>query len=804
MKKHIALLGIMLVLSMSVAMVAFGDDDYELPKVPLTNSSTSSEDPEHDWGEWEETTPAVPATCTENGTTAIETRVCKDDPTHIETRGGEVIPATGHDWGDWEITTPEVPAECEKPGTTAIETRVCAHDSNHIQTRGGDEIPELQHNYIGTVTVPTCTNRGYTTYTCEHCNDSYVSDYVNAKGHTFEISSIDWNTLDTATGTVTANYVCSNDNRHTKAETVQTTFEVIRTQTEEDPEITRFSYTEGTFSDTKDIQTKTPVGHITHAYTVPVSIAWDGADAITATVTLKCNKCEETTTTAASVTSEKKSNANCTDAAVYTFTASYDGLDSISKDVTIGSPLGHSLGKTNEVPAECTKTGTEAYWTCSTCHKMFSDENAQNEIDAPVVIPAKGHSWNSGVVTAPTCTARGYTTYTCTVCTQTDVRDYVNIDPEAHNWGDWEITTAEVPATCTEDGTTAIETRICANDPTHTDTRGGAVIAAKGHDWGDWEITTAEIPATCTKNGTTAVETRVCNNDATHTETRGGEVIPAGHKYDPVTHICTICKAIDRRWETDPQPLGYKLSDKKCTVSGIVNKVYTGKAITQSVTVKYDGKTLKNGTDYSVAYKNNVNAGTATVIITGKGLYSESKSVTFKITALDISKCTVSGIAATKVYTGKSITPAPTVKFGKTKLVKGTAYTVAYKNNKYVGVATVTVSGKGNFKGSVNKTFKILPKATAVNLASPKKGQLKITWTKVTAQTNGYQLQYSTSSKFTAKTTKKVTIANPKTAAKTISKLKSKKRYYVRVRTYKKVGKATYFSSWSTKSIVIK
>ncbi|MBQ9516881.1 MAG: hypothetical protein IJI47_01335 [Eubacterium sp.] len=329
----------------------------------------------------------VAPTCTEQGYTVY---TCANGCG--ESYNGDFTDATGHKWGDWTETTPAVPAGCTTDGTTAIETRVCQNDSNHTETRGGDNIPAPGHSYAGTVTAPTCEEQGYTTYVCGNCGDTYTGDFVPAKGHAYAINSIDWTTLNTETGAVTANYVCANDDTHTKTETVQTTSQVIQQQSEDDPEITRFTYTAGEFSDYKDVQTKNPSGHTTHNYTVPVSIAWDGENATTATVTLKCNKCEATTTTAATVNNVKKSDATCTEAAVYTYTASYDGLDSISKDVSVGVPNGHDLTKTDEVPAGCTTAGTQAYWTCGTCHKMFSDADAQNEIENPVEIPATGHA----------------------------------------------------------------------------------------------------------------------------------------------------------------------------------------------------------------------------------------------------------------------------------------------------------------------------------------------------------------------------------------------------------------------------
>ncbi len=142
------------------------------------------------------------------------------------------------------------------------------------------------------------------------------------------------------------------------------------------------------------------------------------------------------------------------------------------------------------------------------------------------------------------------------------------------------------------------------------------------------------------------------------------------------------------------------------TVTNIVARTYNGKAQTQAPAVKLDGKTLMSGTDYTLSYKNNKNAGTATVTITGKGSYTGSISKTFKISPASIAKATVSGLKDV-TYNGKAQTQVPTVKLGSTTLKSGTDYTIAYKNNVNVGTATITITGKGNYTGSATKTFKI-------------------------------------------------------------------------------------------------
>ena len=161
---------------------------------------------------------------------------------------------------------------------------------------------------------------------------------------------------------------------------------------------------------------------------------------------------------------------------------------------------------------------------------------------------------------------------------------------------------------------------------------------------------------------------------------------------------------------------------------------------------------------------------------------------------ISIANAKVTGIKA-KTYTGKATSQAVTVKLGTKTLVKGTDYNVTYKNNKNVGTATVTITGINAYGGSINKTYKINPKGTSLKKVTAGKKAFTAIWTKQAKQTTGYQIQYSTSSKF--KNAKTVTVKKNKTTKTTVKKLKAKKKYYVRIRTYKTVGKKIYCSSWS-------
>lgn len=161
------------------------------------------------------------------------------------------------------------------------------------------------------------------------------------------------------------------------------------------------------------------------------------------------------------------------------------------------------------------------------------------------------------------------------------------------------------------------------------------------------------------------------------------------------------------------------------------------------------------------------------------------------------------------VYNGKAKKPLVTVTCGGKTLMsaKSTSNSnikLTYdKGRTKVGTYKVTVKGIGDYAKSdtVTKSFKINPTKTSISkLTSPSKKKIKVTWKKKTAQVTGYQLQYSTSSKFTKKKT--ATVKSYKTTNKTISRLTSGKRYYVRIRTYKTVGTTKYYSAWSSKKSV--
>ena len=428
----------------------------------------------------------------------------------------------------------------------------------------------------------------------------------------------------------------------------------------------------------------------------------------------------------------------------------------------------------------CTSEGTKTK-TCTKCNATVTETIAKTS-----------HKYADTVV-APTCTTDGYTLHKCSVCGTS----YKNSTTKAtgHSYGNSVVTKQP---TCTSEGT-AIKTCTKCN-ATVTEK-----LPAKGHT----AVTDKGYPATCTTAGKTdGSHCSVCN-----TVIKVQTVINAtGHKssgwiVDKTASIgvkgskhkeCTVCKKV---LETAEIPALSRISISKASVTlSTSTYAYDGKAKKPGVTVKLNGKTLKNGTDYTVSYSNNTKVGTATVKITGKGNYTGSVSKTFKIKN-NFKKATVSGIS-TKAFTGKNITQSITVKYNGKTLKKGTDYTVSYSNNKKVGTATVKIAGKGSYTGTVTKTFKINPAKQEIQKLTAKSKAFFVDWAQKGSAT-GYEIQYATNSKFTS--AKKVTITNNKTDKTTVSKLSGKKKYYVRVRSYTTVKGTKYYGAWSaSKSVTTK
>ncbi len=597
---------------------------------------------------------------------------------------------TSHTYGSAVITKQPT---CTSEGT---KTKTCTKCGATVT----ETIAKLSHSYTATVVAPTCTANGYTLHKCSVCGTSYKDNTTKATGHSYGNSVVTKQPTCTSEGTKTK--TCTKCNARV---------------TETIPK------TSHKYADTVVAPTCTTDGYTLH----------------------KCSVCG---------TSYKDSTTKAT---------------------------GHSYG--NSVVTKqptCTSVGT-AIKTCTKCNATVTE-----------TIPKTSHKYADTVV-APTCTTDGYTLHKCSVC-GTSYKDSTT-KATGHSYGNSVVTKQP---TCTSEGT---KTKTCTKcNATVTEK-----LPAKGHT----AVIDKGYPATCTTAGKTdGSHCSVCN-----TVIKAQTVINAtGHKssgwiVDKAASIgvkgskhkeCTVCKKV---LETAEIPALSRISISKASVTlSTSTYAYDGKAKKPGVTVKLNGKTLKNGTDYTVSYSNNTKVGTAKVTITGKGNYTGSISKTYSIKN-NFKKATVSGIS-NKSYTGKNITQSITVKYNGKTLKNGTDYTVSYSSNKNIGTATVKIAGKDSYTGTITKTFKINPAKQEIQKLTAKSKAFFVDWAQKGSAT-GYEIQYATNSKFTS--AKKVTIKNNKTDKTTVSKLSGKKKYYVRVRSYTTVKGTKYYGAWSaSKSVTTK
>ena len=318
-----------------------------------------------------------------------------------------------------------------------------------------------------------------------------------------------------------------------------------------------------------------------------------------------------------------------------------------------------------------------------------------------------------------------------------------------HSWDAGKVTTE---ATCTTDGVKTYTCSVCKTTKTET-------IKATGHK--ETEIRNA-VEATCQQEGYTG--DKVCKTCGTVLE-KGTTIVKKDHSWDAgkvtteatcttdgvKTYTCSVCK-----------------TTKTETIKATGHKMGEWKMVTAATTQK-EGKQERTCTACD---------------------YKETKSIPKIPVKKGTFKVTPSKTAVT--YNGKAQKPSVTVYAGNKKL-SSKYYTVSYRNNTAVGTATITVTGKGNYQNYSGKTtFRInLQKTTLFALKSSRKGELQATWKKTSGNT-GYQIQYATNAKFSGAKVKNTTRTNY-----TIKGLKSKGRYYVRVRTYKKVGGKYWYSGWS-------
>ena len=367
------------------------------------------------------------------------------------------------------------------------------------------------------------------------------------------------------------------------------------------------------------------------------------------------------------------------------------------------------------------------------------------------------HTYGSAVITKqPTCTAEGTKTKTCTQCGATVTE---TIPKTSHKYAD-----TVVAPTCTVDGYTLHKCSVCGTSYKDNTTK------ATGHSYGNFVVTKQP---TCTSEGAVIKTCTKCNATVTEKLPAKGHTAVTDKGY-PAT--CTTAGKTD---------------GSHCSVCGAVIKAQTTITATGH---KSSGWITDKAASIGVKGSKHKECTVCKKVLETAEIPALSR--------ISISKANVTLSTSTYAYDGKAKKPGVTVKLNGKTLKNGTDYSVTYSNNTKVGTAKVTIKGKGNYSGTVTKTFKINPAKQEIQKLTAKSKAFFVDWAQKGSAT-GYEIQYATNSKFTS--AKKVTITNKKTDKTTVSKLSGKKKYYVRVRSYTTVKGTKYYGAWSaSKSVTTK
>lgn len=264
----------------------------------------------------------------------------------------------------------------------------------------------------------------------------------------------------------------------------------------------------------------------------------------------------------------------------------------------------------------------------------------------------------------------------------------------------------------------------------------------------------------------------------------------------------------DKDYETLNMYFGYKSAPLSLTYIGkprSMSSTFKGNAIAYFLR---DAYYKQNGSSYTFVFEIQNKYGVVSTLkntssvsvqlqagsIKHEVYYNDTKYINVKFYQSEkdiksITAYTVSSVS-NQTYTGKAIKPKVKLTKGISALVQGTDYTVSYKNNTNIGVATITITGKGKYSGTITKSFKILPAKTTLT-AKFTGGKYKLSW-KAVKGIDKYQVFVSADG---GRTFSKTTIAGTETAGSL--SLDTDNTYVFKIRSYKKVKGKTYYSEFS-------
>ena len=486
----------------------------------------------HDWNEWQ------------TGDTDNHIRVCKNDSGHTDSQN--------HSW--WNIYNESliVPGGNTDPCTGRVECYqtcyICGrtNDPNHVFTAfegEGHKMPLIHHEAV----EADCITAGNSEYwECEACG-KYFSDanattqienknsvIVQPSGHDWDTTNPTWYWVKNGdTYDVTVVFTCNNDTTHKQTITATVTPDAGNhpaTCTDDGASTwtATATFNNEEYTDTKS-ETTDAFGH-KYDTVKPNTWVWtkDG-DTYTAKVTLICANDPTHEIERDAVVSFTTDAPSCTAPGTrhYTAVVALDNgtlaTDTKDEDVAV---VGHSLVATAAKAATCEEAGYEAYWTCSVCGKLFSDANAENEIDAIVTINALGHDWQT-----PTYTwSQSGTGYTCTataVCSRNG----------QHVKSETATATAQVTQdpTCTEMGKTTYTAEFEDTD-FETQTQTLTDVAKVPHT----PTKTEAVEATCTVEGHDAYWTCSSCHKIFSDENCDHEIASVTPALDPDNHVTLV------------------------------------------------------------------------------------------------------------------------------------------------------------------------------------------------------------------------------------------------------------------------